>query len=123
MIKLTELLEKSLGHFKQEYKLVVFIDKTKHAELRQSRHEGETISDDVIKEAVLTASKEIINMLVFDKIDIGDIILVHRKRDNLNIVGAVLREGSSNVLRFEVITVMKSSEFRNVKNTPIINIK
>ena len=119
MIKLLPMVEKSIGHLKQNYKVIVHIDKTKHAILRQMRHDT-PITDGQIKAAVEKASKRIIHMLLFDEIDIGDRVVVHQITDDLNVVGQLQREGE-NVIRFEVVTVMREKQFRS--GSPFIHVK
>lgn len=115
-----EIVERSLGHLKYNIKILVHIDKTKHAEIRQGRHDEEIIDGD-IKQSVDRASPRIIRMLMFNDIDINDKIIVCRKSDYLHIVGILLKENPG-VLRFEVITVMKEKNFYNKPGTPIIYI-
>ena len=112
------MLEKSIGHLKKDFKVVVHIDKTKHAQIRQDRHDEE-ITDEQIKSVVDKAAKRIIHMLVFDDLNIKDKVLVHQVSDNLNVLGQILQEDTK-IIRFEVITVLREKKFRT--SSPIIHV-
>jgi hypothetical protein len=83
------------------------------------KHRGLThIKDSEIKEVVEAATEQIIDCLISNKLDIGDSVLITRKSDWLNVVGALsLKRGTDDVINFKVITVMRIEKFYNKHNT------
>jgi hypothetical protein len=109
---LTEnIIAKLLGNFK----IVMQVDKTGHATDRQTRHSDTNITDIDIRDTVTSAMRKIVQALIFDKIDIGDAVLVTNKSNNLNVVGKLERKGD--MLDFIVITVMIKRGFMPKKGT------
>ena len=119
MIKLKKLVEKTIGKVSQKINVVIQLDKTKHASDRQSRHEKE-ITDTEIKYTEEMAIKKIVHMLMMDEIDINDKILIQDTKSDLNLVGAIKRQGD--MLDLVIITVMREKNFRNTQGTKTIKI-
>ena len=119
MIKLKKLVEKTIGKVSQKINVVIQLDKTKHASDRQSRHEKE-ITDTEIKYTAEKAIKKIGHMLMMDEIDINDKILIQDTKSDLNLVGAIKRQGD--MLDLVIITVMREKNFRNTQGTKTIKI-
>lgn len=118
-MKLTNLLEDSIGTISAKINVVVKIDKTHHASDRQSRHE-EFISNKDIITAANKALPKISKMLIFDKLDIGDTIIIYESSSYLNLVSE-LREGSG-VIDLVVITVMKNKNFKSPPGTKYVRV-
>lgn len=96
------------------------VDRSKHAEERQGRHDS-YISNEEITKNVEAALQDVITNLIFDKSNIGERLLIKNTDSKLNIVGVPLKT-NDNVLIFRLITVMRHEEFRNVRDTKIIEI-
>jgi len=114
------ILEDTIANLLKQLNVKVKIDKTDHARERQSRHRNDFISDKDIIDVVNTGLEKIAEALLFNKIDMGDHVLLKRKYDNLNIVVSVEKAGDK--IDIVVITVMKTPDFHNKPNTPIIYI-
>lgn len=114
------LSEAYLGKAVDNIRVVLALDKTKHAGERQSRHGGQDFISD--EEIISTAKKGIPSLsqaLLFDKIDVGDDVVIQSK-DGLNVVGNIQREG--NDLKLVVITVMRKKNFRPKPGTLPIRV-
>ena len=103
------LSEKSIGAVSQNINVVLQLDKTTHASDRQSRHTGSFISDSEIKNLASRSLKKISNMLIFDKIDVGNQIVIKDGATGLNVVGALKQSG--NDLDLVIITVINKKNF------------
>ena len=120
LMELAGISETSIGKAVDNIKVVIDIDKSVHAGDRQTRHgEDNTISDDDIGKTTKRALPAISKLLLFDKIDIGDDIVIQTKA-GLNIVGNIQQNGNELVLR--VITVMKKQGFKPKPGTIPIRI-
>lgn len=114
------LYERSIGKASQEIKVVIDIDKSVHAGERQSRHgEDDLISDDEIGVATKKALPALAKLLMFDKIEIGDDVVI-QTHDGLNVVGNIQLNGVELLLR--VITVMKKPGFKPKPGTIPIRV-
>ena len=119
MIKLKKLVEKTIGKVSQKLNIVIQLDKTKHAAERQQRHEKE-ITDTEIKYTAEKAIKKIGQLLMMDEIDINDKIIIQDTKTDLNLVGAIKRQGD--MLDLVIITVMREKNFKNPHGTKVIKI-
>jgi len=119
MINLKSLIEKTIGRISQKINVVIQLEKTKHAADRQSRHDKE-ITDTEIKYTAEKAIKKLGQMLMMDEIDINDKILIQDTKSDLNLVGAIKRQGD--MLDLVIITVMREKNFRNTQGTKTIKI-
>jgi hypothetical protein len=121
MQQLAGLDERSIGKTSDSIKIVVDIDKSVHSTERQLRH-GVTdiITDDDIRKTTEKAIKPLTKLLVFDKIRIGDDVLIKSKSD-LNVVGNLSQRGTELVLR--VITVMKKKDFKAKPGTKVVYVQ
>lgn len=97
------------------------ISRTKHATERQGRHEEGYISNEEISANVLGAYDQILDDLIFDKINVGERVLIKNLESDLNIVG-VPKPAPDNVIMFKLITVMRENSFRNIKDTKTYRI-
>lgn len=122
MDKLVKLLsEMPMGMLKGKLNVVMRLDKTKHAGERQSRHgDGYVIDDGHIRDTVDSVLPKIANALMFDKIDVGDSVLIQNTMSDVNIVGKIESRGS--MLEFAVITVMRKKGFKPKSGTYVIKI-
>jgi hypothetical protein len=118
-IKMKSLIEKTIGKVSQKINVVIQLDKTKHASQRQQRHEKE-ITDTEIKYLAEKAIKRIGYMLMMDEIDINDKVIIQDTKTDLNLVGAIKRQGD--MLDLVIITVMREKNFRNPHGTKVIKI-
>lgn len=122
-------MEKSIfnvGKITKDVKVELELQHTIHSIEHQRKHDSENdhISNADIKSVVDEATQEIINCLIEDKINIGDSILITRKSDNLNVVGAIsLKNKYMDVLVFTVNIVMRTEKFDNKLNSYKIVLK
>jgi len=114
------ILENTIANLLKQIQIKVKIDKTKHANDRQSRHDDFYINDKDIIEIVNSSLEKIAESLLFNKIDMGDYVLLKRNYDNLNIVTNIQRAGDK--IDVIVITVMKKQNFIPKTGTKTINI-
>lgn len=119
MIKLSNLLEKTIGKVSQQINIVMQLDKTKHASERQFRH-GKPITDDEIRRLAEKAATRIGKMMIFNEIDVNQRIIIKDKNTNLQILGVLEKKGD--ILDLVIISLMRDEDFRNIKNTKIIEI-
>ena len=120
MIKLTSLLEKTIGKVSQKINVVIQLDKTKHAAERQQRHDKE-ITDTEIKYLAEKAIKTIGKMLMMDELDVNERVIIKDKNTDLHLVGVFKAKGD--MLDLVIITVMREKNFRNPKGTKIVEIQ
>lgn len=114
------ILENTIANLLKQINVKVKIDKTNHANDRQSRHDNYYINDKDIIDIVNSSLEKIAESLLFNKIDIGDYVLLKRNYDNLNIVTNIERAGDK--IDVIVITVMKKQNFIPKSGTKTINI-
>ena len=118
------VLEKNM-EFTKKIELDFTINKTLHATERQSRHgvdKDNFISDDEILEEVKRASETIIEDILQNNIRLGWRFIVRNPDTDLNVVCSLHKGDAKDHFRVDIITVMRSEEFRNQKNTwTIIN--
>lgn len=98
------------------------VSSTQHSEERQDRHEGSHISNEEIAENVKAALRILTKSMIYNTYDLGERVLVKNRDTDLNIVGVVKRGPVSGEIIFKVITVMRESNFRNIRDTKIIRI-
>ena len=116
------VLEKSM-EFSKEIELEFTINKSMHATERQSRHgtdKNSFISDDEILEEVKRASESIIEDILQNNIRLGWRFIVKNEKTDLNVVCSLHKGDAKDHFRVDIITVMRSDEFRNQNNTWII---
>ncbi len=121
MISLISILKEVLiGRYNVNIRVVIEIDKTKHASERQYRHEDFTISDDVIKQTASKALSKITTYLLHDDIDLTDEFLIQDRLNALNLIGTMRR--GNDALELVIITVMKKKNFNPKPGTSIIQV-
>lgn len=125
--EVNQIVEKSIekiGQLKKNIKLVIDLAKTVHATDRQGRHisqGGEKISDDEIKATANKAISKLVKLLIFDRLDINDKVVIYDKNTDLNVV-AQLTSINDEMLRIKIITVMIEKNFYNKAHTPVIEV-
>jgi len=122
------LNERDLGSIATAINIVMQLDTTNHAGERQFRHgEGDYISERQIREVVEKSLSKIVYMLVFDKIDIGDYVVISSKSTGLNVVGVLKMQGGSNLdsskIDLVIITVMRKDNFKAKTGTQQIYVE
>jgi len=117
MISLTE---KVIGQVSDSIRVIISLDKTKHAGERQSRHADDYISEEEIKEIAEESVKTIAKQLLFNKLDVGDFVHIHDSQTDINLVGKL--EAKGNVINFIIITVMVKRNFKAKSGTKTITI-
>lgn len=120
VIKLKGLIETTIARLSKNINVRIDVDKTAHANQQQNRPEG-TTSDTEIIEIVNLALPKIADDLIFDKINMGDYVLVKHKGTDINIVGA-LHPGKNEEIDFVVVTVMKKQNFMPKRGTKVIEV-
>lgn len=119
------ILEKQLK-FEKQFELEFTINKSFHAKERQSRHGDDNdnyISDTEILEEVKRASKQIIEDIINNNIDIEDRFIIRDSNTDLNIVCCLHKGTNKDKLRVDVVTVIRTDNFWNTKNNWVIVIK
>lgn len=122
------LFENVIGQFKDNIEIVYAIDKTIHGGERQDRHQDTKITDKQITDTINAAMDQIVNALVFNKVDVGpkpdknNRIWIYDSLTNLNVVVALMRSQDSGKIQVYVITVMITPNFNNKYNTYKITI-
>lgn len=119
-MKLKKLYEDTIGTINTKLNVVVKIDKTKHAGERQSRHDNDFISNKDIISVANKALPKISKMLIFNKLDIGDTVIIFDSSTSLNLVSK-LEEGKG-VIDLVVITVMKKQNFKSKPGTKYVRV-
>ena len=118
-MKLMKLYESAIGTILKNIKIAVKIDKTAHADLRQSRHD-KLITD---KDILATADKALIKitkMLIYDKLDINDKIVIFDSVSTLNLVCSIEEGGGK--IDLIIITVMRSKNFHSPRNQKVVRV-
>lgn len=114
------LNEDSIGKISQQINVVVRLDKTKHAQDRQSRHSDKFITDTDIKMLANKALPKIGKMLIFNELDVNDRIGIYDRSTNLNLVGAL--EKTRDELQLVIVTVMIEKNFHFSKVRRVIRL-
>jgi len=111
------ILEDKLAKLLQSINIKTDVFTTTHAKQQQGRQEGETSNEEIIN-TVKKALPEIGKQLIFNKLDIGDSLLI--KQDDLNIVTELEKAGDT--IDIIVITVMKKFNFIPKPGTKVVEI-
>lgn len=112
--------ETSIGKASSTITVVMDLDKTIHAGERQTRHGDENvISDEEIKKTTERGIAKIANLLLVDKISVGDDIVI-QSGGGLNIVGHLQSIGDQ--LQLRIITVMRKKNFKAKSGTIPIKV-
>ena len=85
------------------------IDKTLHAGERQSRNPDREISEKEIISTCYKALPKISKMLIFNKVKMGDSVLIHNTNSNLNVIGVL--DTKSGLIELTVVTVLRTEKF------------
>ena len=121
MKSLKEFLNESrIGKISKTIKIDIRLEKTVHADERQSRHGTSVdnfISDDEIIETVRAGSERIIKDVLNDKISIGNKFVVRDANTDLNIVCKLEQGKTSDELVVVIITVIRTGKFFNQSDT------
>lgn len=125
---LSEAAPPTMARFTKDIRLEFTIAKSYHAADRQSRHDDEglaEISDDEILETVRKCSKQIIEDMIANKIDIGDRFVVQDTYQSpmLNIVCQTHQGSTKDEIRVDIVTVIRTDKFWNTKKNWVIRIK
>ena len=110
------LNESRIGKISKTIKIDIRLEKTVHADERQSRHGTSVdkfISDDEIIETVRAGSERIIKDVLNDKISIGNKFVVRDANTDLNIVCKLEQGKTSDELVVVIITVIRTGKFFN----------
>lgn len=122
---LKESAEK-IGKISKKITLDFTVSKTFHATVQQDRHlesGGDKITDDEILETVRKASERIIEDTLANHIDVGDRFIVREANTDLNIVCSMSRGDSRDSFLITVITVMRTEDFRNQKDSWVVMVR
>ena len=114
------LNESRIGKISKTIKIDIRLEKTVHADERQSRHGtsiDKFISDDEIIETVRAGSERIIKDVLNDKISIGNKFVVRDANTDLNIVCKLEQGKTSDELVVVIITVIRTGKFFNQADT------
>ena len=114
------LNESRIGKISKTIKIDIRLEKTVHADERQSRHGTSVdkfISDDEIIETVRAGSERIIKDVLNDKISIGNKFVVRDANTDLNIVCKLEQGKTIDELVVVIITVIRTGKFFNQSDT------
>ena len=114
------LNESRIGKISKTIKIDIRLEKTVHADERQSRHGTSVdkfISDDEIIETVRAGSERIIKDVLNDKISIGNKFVVRDANTDLNIVCKLEQGKTNDELVVVIITVIRTGKFFNQSDT------
>ena len=109
----------NISTIKKEIEVEINIQHSVHSIQSTRRHDSvnDIITNQDIKEVVSLGTDTIIDCIIENKINIGDVVLITRKSDWLNVVGSLNLKDNSDLIIFKVITVMKEQNFINKKGT------
>lgn len=105
-----------IGHIAKEVTIELDLKHTQHSLGRQGRG-SDYITNEDIKNAVSTATDQMVDLIIANKLNVGDSVLITRKEDRLNIVGALSLKKGTDIINFTVITCMRVEKFLNKNNT------
>lgn len=105
-----------IGHIAKEVTIELDLKHTQHSLGRQGRG-SDYITNEDIKNAVGTATEQMVDLIIANKLNVGDSVLITRKEDRLNIVGALSLKKGTDIINFTVITCMRVEKFLNKNNT------
>ena len=105
------LLTKTTGSVTISFK----IDTTSHSEVRKFRHENEIDDYEIIKTIEPTLN-DILNLLIFNELDIEDEICITNERTFLNVVCAI-KQSAKDEIDLVLITVIRKRNFVPYANT------
>lgn len=118
------ILEKFVAKFDKKIELEFTINKSGHAEERQSRHgEDNIISDDEMLETMRKASERIVEDIIANNIDLGDRFIVRDAHTDLNIVCQLHPGASKDKLRVDVVTVIRTDNFWNTQKNWVVMVR
>lgn len=105
-----------IGTIKKNITIELDLKHTMHSLTRRGRG-SIFITNEDIKNAVDDATDQMIDLIIANKLNIGDSILITKKSNDLNIVGALSLKQGSDIINFTVITCMIIDNFLNKNNT------
>lgn len=105
-----------IGHIAKEVTIELDLKHTQHSLGRQGRG-SDYITNEDIKNAVSTATDQMVDLIIANKLNVGDSVLITRKEDRLNVVGALSLKKGTDIINFTVITCMRVEKFLNKNNT------
>lgn len=112
----------NLAEFNVQIDIHVNLDRSAHAEERQTRHgelKGQIISDEDIISSVKKCSKDIIKNIINNNIDVygrKSRFIIRDKNTKLNIVCQAHKTDNPNVVNIDVVTVIRVNKFWNTKD-------
>ena len=116
-MNLKQMYESVIGKVNKRINVILSLDKSQHAGERQSRHGADDIITD--KEILSVADKSIdriTKLLIFDKLDMGDDIVIYDRNSNLNLISHLGNSGKGEV-DLKIITVMRKKDFKPKSGT------
>lgn len=105
-----------IGTIKKDITIELDLKHTQHSLDRRGRGSNFITNED-IKNVVDVATDQMVDLIIANKLNIGDSVLITRKEDNLNIVGALSLKKGTDIINFTVITCMRVDKFLNKNNT------
>lgn len=112
--------ERNLGSIRDNIQINVSIESTKHSDDRKYRHGNNVITDQDIIEVAELAIPKIVELMIIDKIDIGDYLHIKDTQTDLNLIGVL--KGNKMPLTLKVITLMIKRNFKSKSGTTTIKI-
>ena len=116
LTKLRDLItERLLTKTKGSVTISFKIDTTSHSEVRKFRHENEIDDYEIIKTIEPTLD-DILNLLIFNELDIEDEICITNEKTFLNVVCAI-KQSAADEIDLVLITVIRKRNFIPYANT------
>ncbi len=122
------ILEDIIGQFKDNIEIVYAVDKSKHGEERQTRHQDTQITDEQVIDAINTAMDDIVEALIFNRVDVApgaqksNRVWIYDSMTNLNVVVGLEKSQETGKIQVKVVTVMITPNFNNKFNTYKVTI-
>jgi len=115
-----------IGLVHKDFNIYMDLDKSEHTAQRQHRDDnegGKIVTDDEIKKTIEAALGLIINQLIKNILNLGDMVLIKNVKSNLNLIIA-LKENNHHNFRVDcvVVTVMVKKNFKPKSGTSTIKV-
>jgi hypothetical protein len=105
-----------IGKITKEITIELDLKHSVHSMERRGR-DSEFVKNSDIKNTVDKGTEQIIDLLITNKLNIGNVVWIYDTSNDLNVVGALNLNINSDVITFKLITCMFHKEFYNKHNT------
>lgn len=116
MIKLRDLItERLLTKTKGSVTISFKIDTTSHSDIRKFRH-GTEIDDNEVIKTIEPVLDDILNLLIFNELDIEDEICITNEETFLNVICAI-KQSAVDEIDLVLLTMIRKKNFTPYDNT------